>query len=799
MRAKLVFVLGLALAAVALAGNNALVSPAHSEMTDALGQPQITEPVRGETDFPYTVEWAIQLTHIACVGLTPVQDTLLWVSSGGRTSSAEPNWMLIYDIRTKTLIDSFAQSPATTWGYRDMCYDPVENVVYAGTDGNRLDKIDPDAHTVIQTYTVTGSSTPSIVRALAFDGGDSLFSANFTSAPVSKFSTTGTNCHQVAPIPPLALYGLAVDESRGRVWGTTGDYSRRILEYEYPSWTVLDSTVITEVTLFGGCEMWGTDFLLVLDQGTNDSVLCLRMPGGGSNANDVGVQSIIAPTGSMSPGAVTPEVRIKNFGTDPQSNIPVYITIDSAATQVYSANVTYAGPLAPGATADVSFTPDWTGVNGTYDVTSWTMLGGDEDPSNDTAMGTVNVMTSVWEPIPAPSTTPDRLVHATIWDPATDMIYQIGGNIAGATGTYDGINRAYDPATMTWTTKTPMPTPLGWCGYGLVNDKIYMIAGHNNAGGFVGTNQEFDIVTNTWQTKTARPGTGAAAVLSATWNDSLIYIMGGLASAAESRVDVYDPASDAWAVGTALPAGAYMGSAVCIGDTIYIAQAYNTACWPNFYKGAINPANPTQITWTMGPALTDPVFNGATVAVADEVYWMGGFINATTVTNKVWKYSPMTGAITPFTPLYPITVARCTFAASRDAAFGWEIYGMAGDQNGDWAQPNQTYVKIGLGITGVEEGTKPMVANIESVRPSVVTDRAVVSYSVSRAGRVELGVYDAAGKLVRTLVNGQVRPGTQTATWNRTDASGRRVSNGTYFYRLTVDGRTFSAKSVVLN
>jgi hypothetical protein len=35
-------------------------------------------------------------------------------------------------------------------------------------------------------------------------------------------------------------------------------------------------------------------------------------------------------------------------------------------------------------------------------------------------------------------------------------------------------------------------------------------------------------------------------------------------------------------------------------------------------------------------------------------------------------------------------------------------------------------------------------------------------------------------------------------TWNRTSNSGSRVSNGTYFYRLTVDGKSVSSKSVVL-
>jgi len=518
---------------------------------------------------------------------------------------------------------------------------------------------------------------------------------------------------------------------------------------------------------------------------------------GAAPAADVGVSTILAPTGSIAPGNVTPRVTIRNFGTDPQSNIPVHIVIDDGGTPVYTANLTHPGPLAPGASADVSFSPDWNAPQGSFGVTSWTLLAGDENPANDTARGTVNVTALAWEPIAVPSTLPDRIVHVTVYDPGTDQVFQIGGNPEGQSNSYDGLNRAYDPTTNTWTTKASMPTPLGWCGYGLVDDKIYVISGHNNAGAFVGTNQEYDIATNTWTTKAARPGTPVAASLSVTY-DGLIYVMGGLASAAVNRVDIYDPSTNTWAVGTALPSPAFMGSAAIIGNTIYIAQAYDgSACWTHLYEGEIDTSDPTQITWTQGPSLASPVFNGATVAIGSDVYWMGGYINATTATNRVWKYDGT--SISDFTPVYPINNTRCTFAAARVTTDAEEIYGMAGDMNGDWAGPNRTYTKLTLSGVGVEETPEPVRGTIEAVRPSVVRDRAHVSYTVSRAGRVELGVYDVTGKLVRTLVSGTVAPGAQTATWDRTDDGGRLVANGTYFYRLTVEGRTVAAKSVVLN
>ena len=799
MQAKYVLALTLVFATAAVASTALVSAPVvGDEATDAIGTPREVE--RFESDFDYTVEWAFGTGAMYAVGVGCVQDTLIWVSAA-RTPTV--NKFYIYDARDHNgvAIDSFNQFNTNSWGTRDLAYDPVEDVVWGGTDASKLDKIDATLHTQIANYTVSGSPVPTTIRALA-DDGDSLYSGNFTSNPIVKFSKTGTNSHATGGVPPYAVYGLAIDDTRGKMYATTADYSYMIIEYNFPAMTVADSVYISEVEIFGGCDMLNgatddDEFLVVLAQTAVDSVFCFRLSGGGTTT-DVGVSGILAPAGNIMPGAVTPKAQIKNFGSDPQSNIPVYCEIDSAGTNIYVDMQTYAGPLAPGSTAEVEFT-DWTAVNGMYDVTMYTDLSGDENPANDTMTGTVSVAAAVWEVIPAPSTVPDKIVHATVYDPGTDMVYQIGGNPAGATGTYDGICRCYDPGSQTWTTKAPMPTPLGWCGYGLVDDKIYMISGHNNAGGFVGTTQEFDIAGNSWSTKTARPGTAVAAPLSATWNDTLIYIMGGLATAAETRVDIYDPANDAWMTGTALPLGAYMGSATCIGDTIYIAQAYNTACWPNFYKGAIDPANPGTINWIQGPAMPTPVFNGATVPLGDKVAWMGGFANATTATDEVWTYDLMTGAITQFTPDYPIANTRCTFGASRATTDGWEIYGMAGDMNGDWAQPNQTYVKIALGVTGTSENPGRMPGFVlGSVTPSMVRDHARISYTLNRTASVELGIYDAAGKLVRTLVSGIVEPGDRSVTWDRTGRNGDRVARGTYFYRLTVDGESVGGKAIVV-
>lgn len=516
-------------------------------------------------------------------------------------------------------------------------------------------------------------------------------------------------------------------------------------------------------------------------------------------ANDVGADAVLAPTGTVTPGAIAPKARIRNFGSNPETDIPVTCWIDSASVHVFTDTITYPGPLAPAATAEVTFPNSWTGVNGnTYQVTMFTSLAVDSSFANDTVHGSVTVQSAVWETIPKPSQ-PDRVVSATVYDPLNDKIYMIGGMPAGDPGSYLTNCQEYNPATRTWAAKAPMPTPRGWLPGSYCNGKLYLIGGHDNTGAAIAVNECYDPVANTWSTKTARPRIGLAAS-EAVWRDSLIYVMGGNnASAGFANVDIYDPAANAWTVGTALPMISFMGSATIIGDTIFVVQAYSgSACWPSLYKGVINEADPTQITWTAGPAPTEPIFNGATVAMDGDVYWLGGFINGATVTNHVWKYSTLTGTITPVMPNYPATLARLNFMVARPSHH--ELYVLAGDMLGDnFALPNQQYWHISFGPASVEEQHVLLGGSIDNVSPTLGRDHVRINFTVARRGNVTLGVYDATGALVRTLINSTLEPGSQSATWDRTSNSGRRVANGSYFYRLTVDGRSVSGKSILFN
>jgi hypothetical protein len=87
-------------------------------------------------------------------------------------------------------------------------------------------------------------------------------------------------------------------------------------------------------------------------------------------------------------------------------------------------------------------------------------------------------------------------------------------------------------------------------------------------------------------------------------------------------------------------------------------------------------------------------------------------------------------------------------------------------------------------------------AALEQSVPNPMTHEAMIRYSIPGAGltRASLRVYDASGRLVRTLLDGPSVSGSQHAVWDGRTSSGATAPNGIYFYRLCVGGENLTRK-----
>ena len=97
--------------------------------------------------------------------------------------------------------------------------------------------------------------------------------------------------------------------------------------------------------------------------------------------NDVGIVDIVQPSDGVLSGAETVEVTVRNFGTDPQSNVPVNFTVDGGGL----VSEVIAGPIPPATNVSYTFTgtANLNTVGQTYSIEACTGLVGDENTAND--------------------------------------------------------------------------------------------------------------------------------------------------------------------------------------------------------------------------------------------------------------------------------------------------------------------------------------------------------------------------------------------------------------------------------
>ena len=82
-------------------------------------------------------------------------------------------------------------------------------------------------------------------------------------------------------------------------------------------------------------------------------------------------------------------------------------------------------------------------------------------------------------------------------------------------------------------------------------------------------------------------------------------------------------------------------------------------------------------------------------------------------------------------------------------------------------------------------------------RPNPFAGMTHVDFGLPTAAPVNLAVYDVSGRLVRTLINGELGAGEHSVQWDRTQADGTPVPGGLYFYRLETSNQVMTRKMIV--
>jgi hypothetical protein len=102
---------------------------------------------------------------------------------------------------------------------------------------------------------------------------------------------------------------------------------------------------------------------------------------------------------------------------------------------------------------------------------------------------------------------------------------------------------------------------------------------------------------------------------------------------------------------------------------------------------------------------------------------------------------------------------------------------------------------------GVGEGGMaglPVRTMMSAMYPNPASRHLVISYQVAQATVVDVKVFDAAGRLVRSVASGVHEPGFYAVQWDGADTKGRAVPAGVYFVQMNTSDYTRTEKAVLV-
>jgi hypothetical protein len=128
-----------------------------------------------------------------------------------------------------------------------------------------------------------------------------------------------------------------------------------------------------------------------------------------------------------------------------------------------------------------------------------------------------------------------------------------------------------------------------------------------------------------------------------------------------------------------------------------------------------------------------------------------------------------------------------------------EIVFSRGSTRGGPNAPALFVMEGNLLTVGIEDpGSIPASFELSQNYPNPFNPETRIAYSLAKATRVNLTIYNLLGQEVRTLVDGFREAKLHTVTWNAKDNKGLEVPSGLYFYRLQTEDYTKTVRMLLI-
>jgi flagellar hook assembly protein FlgD len=132
----------------------------------------------------------------------------------------------------------------------------------------------------------------------------------------------------------------------------------------------------------------------------------------------------------------------------------------------------------------------------------------------------------------------------------------------------------------------------------------------------------------------------------------------------------------------------------------------------------------------------------------------------------------------------------------HDTTYYWRVKSIDKANNeSNWSNPNNFRVMTTSIVENIH--TNPNSIILFSLTPNPVLDGFVkIVFSLDKTSKVNLKIYDVSGKLVRILVNADLKQGLYNYYWDRKNTNKQQVKQGVYIACLETPERKHSQKFV---
>jgi len=522
------------------------------------------------------------------------------------------------------------------------------------------------------------------------------------------------------------------------------------------------------------------------------------------NSLDVGVQSIVAPVGTVDSGAtITPQARVKNLGTSVVT-FPVTFRIGTS----YS-NTQTVSKLASGDSVIVSF-PDWTaGQRGTYATRCSTELAQDIHPENDRATGIVSVIVAGWygwsQVTSLPAGREDKPVGVggcLAYDAGTDLVY-------ASTGNRTGDFYSYSVPQGTWTTLASIPLGADkkapYTGSVVCSDghgELYLTKGNNTAGfwGYDADTKAWTQLTNVPKGSSGKKVKHGAGIAWATKHGvGNVYLLKGYCN----EFYKYNPTTNGWTQLLDAPIG--LASHVKYNDGSWLVADADAGHYLYAFKAKYHEMyiyDTDADTWSQakrpmpipGTAGCKKAKDGSCAA------WYSGSLYAFKGNNttEFWRYFPLGDSWHTQDDIPLVGTSgqhkKVMAGAALTGARGIGLFAFKGNRSLEFwrytpydvaaavAQPDRGGVmaySTSIGNFSFTITPNPLMGGLTTVR-----------YNLPRAGLAWLRVYNVAGQQTMTSHLALARSGVASLDL-------RHISSGVYLVKLSSFGFEASQRLVV--